>query len=236
MNVLSLSERLTAVAAHLPESAHFVDVGSDHAYLPCYVCLQDPSSRAIAGEINHGPYKSAEKQVKLQGLTDRIEVRKGDGLAVVEPNEVKQVVIAGMGGPLIASILEQGKDKLGQVEQLIVQPNIDARVLRKWFLANGFVLQTEEILEEAGHIYEVLVAVRAGKELYDEDAIIRDKQLLFGPQLLQEKNAAFRAKWQEYKRKLERNVANMQRAQQVDEAKLASFKTELIWLEEELDD
>ncbi|SNZ10928.1 tRNA (adenine22-N1)-methyltransferase [Terribacillus aidingensis] len=236
MNVLSLSERLTAVAAHLPESAHFVDVGSDHAYLPCYVCLQDPSSRAIAGEINDGPYKSAEKQVKLQGLTDRIEVRKGDGLAVVEPNEVKQVVIAGMGGPLIASILEQGKDKLGQVEQLIVQPNIDARVLRKWFLANGFELQTEEILEEAGHIYEVLVAVRAGKELYDEDAIIRDKQLLFGPQLLQEKNAAFRAKWQEYKRKLERNVANMQRAQQVDEAKLASFKTELLWLEEELDD
>jgi tRNA (adenine22-N1)-methyltransferase len=236
MNVLSLSERLTAVAAHLPKSAHFVDVGSDHAYLPCYVCLQDPSSRAIAGEINDGPYRSAEKQVKLQGLTDRIEVRKGDGLAVVEPNEVKQVVIAGMGGPLIASILEQGKNKLGQVEQLIVQPNIDARVLRKWFLANGFVLQTEEILEEAGHIYEVLVAVREGKELYDEDAAIRDKQLLFGPQLLQEKNTAFRAKWQEYKRKLERNVANMQRAQQVDEAKLASFKTELLWLEEELDD
>ncbi|WP_077308618.1 tRNA (adenine(22)-N(1))-methyltransferase [Terribacillus halophilus] len=236
MNVLSLSERLTAVAAHLPKSAHFVDVGSDHAYLPCYVCLQDPSSHAIAGEINDGPYKSAEKQVKLQGLTDRIEVRKGDGLAVVQPNEVKQVVIAGMGGPLIASILEQGKNKLGQVEQLIVQPNIDARVLRKWFLANGFVLQTEQILEEAGHIYEVLVAVREGKELYDENAAIRDKQLLFGPQLLQEKNAAFRAKWQEYKRKLERNVANMQRAQQVDEEKLASFKTELLWLEEELDD
>jgi tRNA (adenine22-N1)-methyltransferase len=236
MNVLSLSERLTAVAAHLPKSAHFVDVGSDHAYLPCYVCLQDPSSRAIAGEINDGPYKSAEKQVKFQGLTDRIEVRKGDGLAVVEPNEVKQVVIAGMGGPLIASILEQGKDKLDQVEQLIVQPNIDARVLRKWFLANGFVLQVEEILEEAGHIYEVLVAVRAGKELYDNDAAIRDKQLLFGPQLLQEKNAAFQAKWQEYKRKLERNVANMQRAQQVDEGKLATFKTELLWLEEELDD
>jgi tRNA (adenine22-N1)-methyltransferase len=236
MNVLSLSERLTAVAAHLPKSAHFVDVGSDHAYLPCYVCLQDPSSRAIAGEINDGPYKSAEKQVKFQGLTDRIEVRKGDGLAVVEPNEVKQVVIAGMGGPLIASILEQGKDKLDQVEQLIVQPNIDARVLRKWFLANGFVLQVEEILEEAGHIYEVLVAVRAGKELYDNDDAIRDKQLLFGPQLLQEKNAAFQAKWQEYKRKLERNVANMQRAQQVDEGKLATFKTELLWLEEELDD
>lgn len=236
MNVLSLSERLSAVAAHLPKSAHFVDVGSDHAYLPCYVCLQDPSSKAVAGEINEGPYRSAQKQVKLQGLTDRIDVRKGDGLAVVQPDEVKQVVVAGMGGPLIASILEQGKKKLGRVEQLIVQPNIDARALRKWFQKNGFILQKEQILEEAGHIYEVLVAVREGKSIYHEDADVREKELLFGPILLKEKNEAFRAKWLDYKRKLERNVANMQHAQQVDEAKLASFKTELRWLEEELND
>jgi tRNA (adenine22-N1)-methyltransferase len=236
MNVLSLSERLSAVAAHLPKSAHFVDVGSDHAYLPCYVCLQDPSSKAVAGEINEGPFRSAQKQVKLQGLIDRIDVRKGDGLAVVAPDEVKQVVVAGMGGPLIASILEQGKDKLGHVEQLIVQPNIDARALRKWFQNNGFVLQKEQILEEAGHIYEVLVAVREGKSIYHEDAAVREKELLFGPILLKEKNEAFRAKWLDYKQKLERNVANMQQAQHVDEAKLASFKKELIWLEEELND
>lgn len=236
MNVLSLSERLSAVAAHLPKSAYFVDVGSDHAYLPCYVCLQDPSSKAVAGEINEGPYRSAQKQVKLQGLTDRIDVRKGDGLAVVEPDEVKQVVVAGMGGPLITSILEQGKDKLGSVEQLIVQPNIDARALRRWFQNNGFVLQKEQILEEAGHIYEVLVAVREGKSIYHEDAAVREKELMFGPILLKEKSEAFRAKWLDYKLKLERNVANMQRAQHVDEAKLASFKTELAWLEEELND
>ena len=236
MNVLSLSERLSAVAAHLPESAHFVDVGSDHAYLPCYVCLKDTTSQAIAGEINEGPFRSAQKQVKLQGLLDRIDVRKGDGLAVVESDEVKQVVIAGMGGPLIASILEQGKDKLGRVEQLIVQPNIDARVLRKWFLNNGFLLQKEQILEEAGHIYEVLVAERRGKDIYHKDEAIRDKELLFGPILLKEKNEAFRTKWLDYKRKLARNVANMQQAQQVDEAKLASFKKELAWLEEELDE
>jgi len=236
MNVLSLSKRLSAVAAHLPESAHFVDVGSDHAYLPCYVCLNDPSSLAVAGEINEGPFRSAQKQVKLQGLEDRIDVRKGDGLAVVEKDEVQQVIIAGMGGPLIASILEQGKDKLGRVEQLIVQPNIDARVLRKWFQANGFVLQKEQILEEAGHIYEVLVAVRQGKDIYHEDAAIREKELLLGPILVKEKNQAFRMKWLDYKRKLERNVANMQQAQHVDEIKLAAFKKELAWLEEELDD
>lgn len=93
------------------------------------------------------------------GLNDRIAVRKGDGLAVIKANEVDVITIAGMGGALIASILEQGKDKLVSVKQLVLQPNVGEDILRRWLIEHQWVLTSEHIMEEDGKIYEILTAV-----------------------------------------------------------------------------
>ncbi|WP_404453471.1 tRNA (adenine(22)-N(1))-methyltransferase [Oceanobacillus kapialis] len=232
---VNLSKRLEKVASYLPAGTFFADIGSDHAYLPCFVCLQDSSATAVAGEINEGPYESAVHTVKQYNLEARIDVRLGDGLAVLKEDEVHQVVIAGMGGALIRNILDMGKEKLKSVNQIIAQPNIDARSVRRWFLANGYVLEDEAILEENGHIYEILTAKRkTAVSPYLEEQL--GKQLLFGPYLLKQTNAVFYKKWRHEYEKLQNVLSQMEKAKTKDVEKIEQFNRELKWMEEILYD
>ncbi|HFI0134706.1 TPA: tRNA (adenine(22)-N(1))-methyltransferase TrmK [Streptococcus suis] len=184
-----LSRRLEAVASYVPQGARLADVGSDHAYLPLFLVEQGRIDFAVAGEVVQGPYQSALQNVEQAGQSDKISVRMANGLAAVElDDQVSTVTIAGMGGRLIAEILEAGKDKLGSVERLVLQPNNREDDVRRWLLAHDFQLIAEEILEENDKIYEILVAEKGNVDLTAD-------QLRFGPYLLEEQSATFQKKW-----------------------------------------
>lgn len=193
LNTEKLSERLNTVASYVPQGARLADIGSDHAYLPCYLAHKGIISYGVAGEVVAGPFESARKQVLADGLSGLIDVRMGDGLEVIDKDEVDCITIAGMGGTLITSILEKGKDKLGSVKRLILQPNISAISIRKWLLENGWELVDEKILEEDGKIYEILVAVNGDARRPYEKNI--ELELLLGPFLLRRQDPSFKKKW-----------------------------------------
>ncbi|MGD6967189.1 tRNA (adenine-N(1))-methyltransferase [Rossellomorea vietnamensis] len=194
MNSEKLSKRLETVVSFIPEGSRIADIGSDHAYLPCYAVDKGIAVSGVAGEVAEGPYQSAVKQVKYSQLEDSISVRKGDGLQVIRPNETDCITIAGMGGALIASILENGKSKLEGVSRLVLQPNVGASSIRKWLLKNGWELKSEQILEEDDKIYEVLAADKGNPEEPYTEAN-RDSELLLGPFLMKENSPVFKRKW-----------------------------------------
>lgn len=185
--------RLETVAKYVPAGARIADIGSDHAYLPCFLAKNTGISFAVAGEVAAGPYHSAERNVQSEGLSSIISVRMGNGLEVIQPGEVDYITIAGMGGSLITSILENGKEKLGSVKRLILQPNISAVSIRKWFMENNWELIAEEIMEEDGKIYEVLVGEKGDPSKPYQDQL--ESGLLLGPFLCQKQESAFQKKW-----------------------------------------
>ncbi|MBS2969723.1 tRNA (adenine-N(1))-methyltransferase [Metabacillus sp. KIGAM252] len=217
MNELKLSKRLHAVANFIPSGAVLADIGSDHAYLPSYAVISGNVQKAIAGEVVEGPYQSAVKQVERTGLTKQIDVRKGDGLSVLSPSEATCVTIAGMGGGLIAKILEEGKSKLDKTERLILQPNVNANFIRTWLIENGWELIKEEILEEDMKIYEVLVAEK-GEPLNPYRGKKQESAILFGPFLMEEKNDVFIKKWKHEKRHWESVAAQIDKGKNTDES------------------
>ncbi|WHX99344.1 tRNA (adenine(22)-N(1))-methyltransferase TrmK [Neobacillus sp. DY30] len=194
MNTEKLSIRLETVAKYVPLDSRLADIGSDHAYLPSYLAKKGRISFGIAGEVALGPFQSAEKNVMAEGLSEVIKVRMGNGLEVIQPGEVDCISIAGMGGSLIASILENGKEKLTSVKRLVLQPNINAIAIRQWLVENDWELIAEEILEEDNKIYEILAAEK-GDPLKPYRDVPFETGILVGPFLLQRKEKTFKKKW-----------------------------------------
>ena len=224
MNIQQLSKRLETVVSYIPKQSKIADIGSDHAYLPCYAVNKGIASSAIAGEVVKGPYLSAKKQVEDAQLTQEVEVRLGNGLEVIAPGEVECITIAGMGGTLIASILDAGKDKLTNEPRLILQPNVSAKSIRTWLMDNEWDLIGEEILEEDDKLYEILIAERGNPKNHYSKEI--EKELLLGPFLMKEKNAAFIKKWNQELHQWKNILNNMEKAEKTEA--LEERKNELV--------
>ncbi|THE15440.1 tRNA (adenine-N(1))-methyltransferase [Bacillus timonensis] len=223
MNEEKLSKRLETVASYIPKGATLADIGSDHAYLPCFAYLNGMITKGIAGEVAEGPLQSAKKQISKNQLTNALEARKGDGLEVIQPNEVTCITIAGMGGSLIRSILDKGKSKLRGVERLILQPNIGASTIREWLIENDWELIAEEILEEDKKIYEVLVAEKGSPQKPYQNI---DQELLLGPFLLKEKSPIFIKKWSHELKHWERILNQLNDAEETTENRLRKEELE----------
>lgn len=192
-----ISKRLELVASFVPQGSILLDVGSDHAYLPIELVERGQIEAAIAGEVVEGPFQSAVKNVEAHGLKEKIQVRLANGLAAFEEeDQVTVITIAGMGGRLIATILEEGLDKLSNIQRLILQPNNREDDLRIWLQDNVFQIVAESILEEAGKFYEILVVEAGQMELSASD-------VRFGPFLSKEVSPVFVQKWQREAAKLE---------------------------------
>ena len=192
-----ISKRLELVASFVSQGAILLDVGSDHAYLPIDLVERGQIKSAIAGEVVEGPYQSAVKNVEAHGLNEKIQVRLANGLAAFEEtDQVSVITIAGMGGRLIATILQEGSEKLANVERLILQPNNREDDLRIWLQDNDFQIVAESILEEAGKFYEILVVEAGQMKLSASD-------VRFGPFLSKEVSPVFIKKWQKEATKLE---------------------------------
>ena len=174
MNKPNLDARLLAAAKFVREGAYACDIGTDHAYLPVYLVLIGRASRALASDINKGPVMRAKESVAKYGVNDKIDVVLSDGLRGAEGYPVTDIIIAGMGGELIASILEDAKWVKNEKYRLILQPMTHAEILRKYLADNGFSVIDEDMVKDTGNnkIYQIICAEFTGRtEDYTTDEL-----------------------------------------------------------------
>lgn len=171
-----MTPRLYAIASMVPQGAFFADVGTDHAYLPIYLAENNLISHAVAADINRGPLLRAKGNIKKYNLEEKIDTCLSDGFEELDGNSFDTASIAGMGGILIARILE----KAPRGKLYILQPMRDAHFLRAYLSSNGFELVDEKLAEEGNKIYTV-IAVRDGKEVLSEKELYLGKLLKKDP-------------------------------------------------------
>jgi tRNA (adenine22-N1)-methyltransferase len=151
-------KRLAAIAAMVSRGGTAADIGADHALLALLLIKNNIASRVIVSEIADKPYQRALNTVQESGLHTCIEVRRGNGLEVLQPAEVDTVIIAGMGGDTIAAILARDWDRSGSFGRYVLQPMSKSKVLRQTLADRGWPLLDEKLVEENGHIFEIIAS------------------------------------------------------------------------------
>lgn len=181
---MKLNGRLLKIS-ELVSSKKIADIGTDHGYIPTYLLSSGKIDFAILSDVNKGPLENAKKEVESKNLENKVSLRLGSGIDTVEPFEVDEVIIAGMGGILISEILESKKEVSHNLKKLILQPMQAQSELRKYLLNNGYEIIDEVLVKEDFRIYEIIVCKYSNKntkvdEIYYEvgEKLIQNKDEL----------------------------------------------------------
>ena len=156
-----LSKRLLAAADFVRPSSFIADVGSDHAYLPIYLCTLGKIRGAVASDINEGPVARAQINIASAHLQKKIIALHTDGLNGIESYEPNDIFICGMGGELIASIIGAAPWTKNKNIRLRLQPMTHAEKLRDFLNREGYTIIGEKIIKE-DKLYTIISAEYSG--------------------------------------------------------------------------
>lgn len=189
---MKLSKRLQVIADLIIKYKHgniLGDIGTDHAYLPCYV-VEHGFQKAYACDIAKGPIQASIETIQSYHLEDKVIPLLGSGIEPLLEKTVDMISICGMGGKLIVDILDTHFDYI-QNQRLILQANVGIEVLREYLYTHQIEILDETIIKDVHHIYEIIVCQKTSKSLTYQEA-----DLYFGPCLRQNKTPLFYQKWQ----------------------------------------
>ena len=184
MNKIKLDDRLKIAAEYVRHGSIAADIGTDHAYLPVYLVQNGICEQALACDVNKLPLESAKKTIELYELSDKIEVRLSNGLCEINSNECDDVVICGMGGELIANILENCNWIKSDKYNLILNPMTKADKLREYLAKNGFKIKSETAAESHQKHYTIMNVA------YNGEITVPDLKYIYFGKVLDDKSDA----------------------------------------------
>lgn len=166
----NLDSRLKLCADFVRKGVRIADVGTDHAYLPVWLCRNGICKSAIAADINPEPLSRGAAVISQAGLDAVIKTRLSDGLCKIDADEVDDIVIAGMGGELIAKIISECDFAHDNTKQFILQPMTKSEILIEWLCRNGFKIKRQDCCVAAEKCYTVILAQYSGT-VFDGDEL-----------------------------------------------------------------
>lgn len=148
---MKISDRLKAVASFVKENANVADVGADHGLLEIYLINEGRIKSILAIENKSGPFSILKNNLKDYD----VKLSLSDGVSSIDET-VDTIVLAGMGGILINSILNSHKEKLANIKQIVVDAHRDIKLVRENICKLGFYIEKEKIVYEKGTYYFVI--------------------------------------------------------------------------------
>lgn len=153
---MNLYGRMKAIVEYIDSDKSVIDVGTDHAYIPIYLALNNRNTNITATDINYMPLKIAAKNIAKHGLLNKINLIYTNGLNNINKDICEEIIIAGMGGELIADIINKCSWINSNKHHLILQPMSKPEYLRNFLVYHNFQLLSETPVIDNNKIYTVI--------------------------------------------------------------------------------
>lgn len=199
--MIKLSNRLKKIAELVDFGATVIDVGTDHGYVPNFLCEKKISRDIIASDISKN---SLEKSIELTREMDNEKyIRNILANGIVKENR-DNIIIAGLGGIQIAEIILNSIEIARSAKKLILQPMQKTNILRRELNNMGFEIIDEEIIFEDDRYFEIIIARYSGqiKKLEEVD-------FYFSNNLIKKKDKVYLDFLSERQRELEKILKNI---------------------------
>jgi len=149
----ALDRRLSRIAEQVPVCDLAADIGADHGKLSCHLLHTGRVKRMIVSDISQHSRDKARDLFIRHRLMDRVSLSAADGLHALDGQKADAVIIAGMGGALIARILQQDVDVQGALlllGALVLYPIVATVTAEGWRQVGDDTLATvfQQIADE----------------------------------------------------------------------------------------
>lgn len=182
--MIKLSKRLNKIAELVDFGASVIDVGTDHGYVPNFLCENKISSDIIATDISKN---SLEKSIELtRELGNENEIRNILANGIVNEDR-DNIIIAGLGGIQIAEIIANSIDIAKSSRKLILQPMQKTNILRRELNNMGFEIFDEEIIYEDDRYFEIILAKFSN---YKNESL-EEEDFYFSKNLIEKKDETY---------------------------------------------
>lgn len=160
--MLRLDKRLKEILAAIPYGSYIVDIGTDHGKIPVSSILKGISIKAIATDISAKSLEKSRILVNKYGLSDKIELRLGDGLDIINPNEADTLIISGMGAQEIISIIDRSDIIFNTY---IFTPHQETVKLREYLTSNKYEIISDRKVKAENKFYDIIICKSGIREL-----------------------------------------------------------------------
>lgn len=183
--MIKLSKRLNKIAELVDFGASVIDVGTDHGYVPNFLCENKISSDIIATDISNN---SLQKSIELtKELENEKYIRNILANGIIDEKR-DNIIIAGLGGIQIAEIINNSIEIAKNANKLILQPMQKTQILRRELNNLGFKIIDEYIIYEDDRYFEIIVA-RFLKGVKRET--FKDEDYYFSKKLIDKKDKTY---------------------------------------------
>ncbi len=226
--MIKLSNRLKKIAELVDFGATVIDVGTDHGYVPNFLCEKKISRDIIATDISKN---SLEKSIELTRERDNEKyIRNILANGIVKENR-DNIIIAGLGGIQIAEIILNSIEIARSAKKLILQPMQKTNILRRELNNMGFEIIDEEIIFEDDRYFEIILA-----RYFGEIKKLEEVDFYFSKSLMEKKDKVYLDFLRERQRELEKILSNINNDSDRTKKRSGELKSLLIRTKEAIDE